>query len=169
MDQCSTMCIHHQRKLLIISNNLSTPKYSFSLLSITYPSNFAENIKIKDMGKLSIRLLLIASLFMAMGVNASYADGIQLKAWDRVKRMPVCIPINATLIDNNIEVQFLQSNGRKVTIQIKDKYGNVVLQKIVAPNENEIYKIKLDGLNPGQYELLYLENNTNCIGNFYVN
>lgn len=123
------------------------------------------------MRKLSITLLLIASSFMGIEANTSATNkssNIELKEWDNIKRMPVFIPINITLIDNHIEVLFFQDPVNQVTFQVKDKYGNILFQEMVIPSKREIYKINLDGFKAGEYELVYIEDETTYIGDFQV-
>lgn len=123
------------------------------------------------MRKLSITLLLVASTFMALSgstLSTQKTKCITIKKWAHQQRSIAFIPISATVNDNEIEVQFLQTRNHQVTFQIKDKHGIIVFQDMLVPNEQEIYKIKLDGFNAGEYELVYIEDKTTYIGDFQV-
>ena len=122
------------------------------------------------MRKLSFTLLFIAISFMAMGGQNTlkFHGKIDLRHWSYQQRSVVPVPIKATLEDNYIEVQFFKSQDSPVTFQIKDKQGNVIFQDITLPNEKEIYKITLDNLEGGQYELFYIEEDIVFRGEFEV-
>lgn len=124
------------------------------------------------MRKLSFTFLLIAISFMALGANTSLSHKrgkvIDFGKWDKPQRNPVSNPIDATVEDNYIKVQFFKSQDRPVTFQIKDRYGDIVFQDVVLPNEQETYNINLDGFIADQYELHYLGENMTLVGTFQV-
>lgn len=123
------------------------------------------------MRKLSITLVLIAISFMTIEANISRHEGgrrIEFKRWKHKQKTQIPTPIEATVENSNIEVQFFVSQDYPVTIQVKDSQGNIVFQEIAIPNEQENYQIKLDDLKSGQYELLYLDEDKEFIGDFQI-
>lgn len=123
------------------------------------------------MRKLSFTLVLIAISFMTIEASISRHEGgrsIDFKKWNRHSKNIIPIPIEATIEDNNIEVQFFVSQDYPVTFQVKDSQGNIVFQEMAVPNEQESYQIKLDDLKTGQYELLYLDEDKEFIGEFDI-
>lgn len=107
---------------------------------------------------------------MAMGGQNTlkFQGKIDLRHWMYQQKSVVPVPIEATLEDNYIEVQFFKSQDSPVTFQIKDKQGNVIFQDITLPNQKEIYKIELNNLEGGQYELFYIEKDTIFRGEFKI-
>lgn len=124
------------------------------------------------MRKLSIVLLLIGVSFMTMEANnlsERIAKRLIFERWAHAQRVPISIPIEATLDENFIEVHFLENVDKQVIFQVKDQQGNIMFQDvIVTPNEVEIYKIDLDGFKVGHYELLYIEEDMTFIGKFDI-
>lgn len=123
------------------------------------------------MRKLSITLLLIGISFMTMEANNYSTDhktSIYFKKWDDRQKSVVFLPIEATIEENNIEVQFFEKLNEAVTFQVKDKNGNIVFQDVVIPDKLEIYQIDLDGFKADQYELLYIEKDVTFIGEFEI-
>lgn len=124
------------------------------------------------MRKLSITLVLIAISLMAIEVSAlSRPKGgkrIILKTWKPQQKTSVLIPVGATIENNYIKVQFFVSQDNPATFQVKDGYGNILFQDIVVPNEQENYTIRLDDLKAGRYELLYLDEEIELIGEFEI-
>lgn len=124
------------------------------------------------MRKLSITLVLIAISFMAVEASTSLrhkrGKRIEFKSWNVGKRSPIFIPIDATIENNYIEVQFFESQDNPVTFQVKDGHGNILFQDIVVPNEQENYTIILDDFKVGQYELLYLDKEIELTGDFEI-
>lgn len=123
------------------------------------------------MRKFSILLLLISIPLMAMEVNAPSRlrrRTIDFQRWQTQHRRIVPIPIEATLDENCIEVRFIETVDNQVTFQVKDQYGNVMWQNTTILNEEEIYKIDLNGIEVGQYELLYIEKDLTLIGEFEI-
>lgn len=90
------------------------------------------------------------------------------KRWHQHKRMPLPIPIEATLEENSIEVRFLENAEHQVTFQVKDYQGNILFHDMVIPTEQKVYKIDLQGFQVGHYELLYIEENVTFIGEFEI-
>lgn len=84
------------------------------------------------------------------------------------KRQYYFLPIEATIEENYIEVQFFEKSNEPATFQVKDKNGNIVFQDVVIPDKLEIYKIDLDGFKADQYELLYIEKAVTFIGKFEI-
>lgn len=123
------------------------------------------------MRKFSILLLLISIPLMAMEVNAPSRlrrKTIDFQRWHTQQRTIVPIPIEATLDENYIEVRFIENVDNQVIFQVKDQYGNVMWQDTTIPKEEEIYKIDLNGIEVGQYELLYIEKDLTLIGEFEI-
>ncbi|MBD3588982.1 DUF3244 domain-containing protein [Bacteroides sp. GM023] len=123
------------------------------------------------MRKLSCTLLLIVISFMAIGATAPTGEKrrvIDLKRWDKQQKEVIFIPMVAILEDSHIEVQFLKRQEHLGTIQIKDKYDNIVYQDVVTCNEQITYIIKLEKFNTGQYKLLYSDASIKLIGEFVI-
>lgn len=124
------------------------------------------------MRKLSIVLLLISISFMAMKANnlsEHKSKYLVLKRWDYPQRALVPIPIEAIQDENSIEVRFLENVDNQVTFQVKDQQGNIIFQDVLlAPNEQETYKINLEDYQIGHYELLYIEEDMTFIGEFDI-
>ncbi|KAA4641684.1 DUF3244 domain-containing protein, partial [Bacteroides ovatus] len=121
------------------------------------------------MRKLSITLLLIGISFMTMEANNYSTDhktSIYFKKWDDRQKSVFFLPIEATIEENNIEVQFFEKSNEPATFQVKDKNGNIVFQDVVIPDKLEIYKIDLDGFKAGSYELFYIEESIAFVGEF---
>ncbi|HJG12272.1 MAG TPA: DUF3244 domain-containing protein [Bacteroides xylanisolvens] len=120
------------------------------------------------MRKLSIVLLLISISFMTMKANnlsEHKSKYLVLKRWDYPQRALVPIPIEAIQDENSIEVRFLENVDNQVTFQVKDQQGNIIFQDVLlAPNEQETYKINLEDYQIGHYELLYIEEDMTFIG-----
>lgn len=133
------------------------------LFTPSFPHIFVNLQKtIKDMRKLSIVLLLIGISIMTMEANNSTKGSgkrLVFKKWHQHKRTPISIPIEATLSEDSIEIRFLLEVDNQVIFQVKDQYGNIILQDIVIPNGQETYKIDLNGFAVGPYEFLYIEEN----------
>ena len=123
------------------------------------------------MRKLSITLLLIGISFMTMEANNYSTDHktrIYFKKWNERQKTVIFLPIEATIEENYIEVQFFEKLNEPVTFQVKDKNGNIVFQDAVIPDKQEIYQIDLDDFNADQYELLYIEKDVTLIGEFEI-
>ncbi len=123
------------------------------------------------MRKLSITLLLIGISFMTMEANNYSTDHktrIYFKKWNERQKTVIFLPIEATIEENYIEVQFFEKLNEPVTFQVKDKNGNIVFQDAVIPDKQEIYQIDLDDFNADQYELLYIEKDVTFIGEFEI-
>ncbi|WP_448780246.1 DUF3244 domain-containing protein [Bacteroides congonensis] len=123
------------------------------------------------MRQFSILLLLISLPFIAMEPNnlsKRISKRLVFKRWHTQQKTIFPIPIEATLDENYIEVRFIENVDNQVIFQVKDQYGNVMWQDTTIPNEEEIYKIDLNGIEVGQYELLYIENDLTLIGEFEI-
>ena len=123
------------------------------------------------MRKLSITLLLIGISFMTMEANNYSTDHktrIYFKKWNERQKTVIFLPIEATIEENNIEVQFFEKSNEPATFQVKDKNGNIVFQDVVIPDKLEIYQIDVSGFETGQYELLYIEKDVTLIGEFEI-
>lgn len=123
------------------------------------------------MRKLSIALLLIGISFMTMETNNCSTDhktSIHLKKWNERQKSVIFLPIKATIEENYIEVQFFEKQNDPVTIQVKDKNGDIVFQDMTITYKQGIYKIDLDGFKADQYELLYIEKDMTLIGEFEI-
>ena len=123
------------------------------------------------MRKLSITLLLIGISFMTMEANNYSTDHktrIYFKKWNERQKTVIFLPIEATIEENYIEVQFFEKSNEPATFQVKDKNGYIVFQDVVIPDKLEIYQIDLDGFKADQYELLYIEKAVTFIGKFEI-
>ena len=123
------------------------------------------------MRKLSITLLLIGISFMTMEANNYSTDHktrIYFKKWNERQKTVIFLPIEATIEENNIEVQFFEKSNEPATFQVKDKNGNILFQDVVIPDKLEIYKIDLDGFKAGSYELFYIEESIAFVGEFQI-
>ena len=123
------------------------------------------------MRKLSITPLLIGISFMTMEANNYSTDHktrIYFKKWNERQKTVIFLPIEATIEENYIEVQFFEKSNEPATFQVKDKNGNIVFQDVVIPDKLEIYQIDLDGFKADQYELLYIEKAVTFIGKFEI-
>ena len=125
----------------------------------------------RHMRKLSITLLLIGISFITIEANNYSTDHktrIYFKKWNERQKTVIFLPIEATIEENNIEVQFFEKSNEPATFQVKDKNGNIVFQDVVIPDKLEIYQIDLDGFKADQYELLYIEKAVTFIGEFEI-
>lgn len=124
------------------------------------------------MRQFSILLLLISIPFITVNPNnlsKRVNKRLVFKKWQTQHRRIVPIPIEATLDENSIEVLFLENVDNQVTFQVKDQQGNIIFQDVLlAPNEQETYKINLEDYQTGHYELLYIEEGMTLIGEFDI-
>ncbi|WP_291527951.1 DUF3244 domain-containing protein [Bacteroides sp. UBA939] len=125
------------------------------------------------MRALNIALLLVGIPFMIMEAKSLLKDKsktISFNKWeDQPKRtFPFSIPIEAILDESTIELRFLQNVDEQVIFQVKDLYGNIILQDIVVPVEQEIHTIDVSGLEAGSYELFYIEGGLILFGEFNI-
>jgi len=121
------------------------------------------------MRKLSILLLLIGIPFMIIEANNLSTQRTKIIRWHKYQKTPNSIPIEATQDENSIEVRFLENVDNQVTFQVKDQQGNIIFQDVLlAPNEQETYKINLEDYQIGHYELLYIEEDMTFIGEFDI-
>lgn len=121
------------------------------------------------MRKLSILLLLIGLPFMIIKANSLSTQRIKIIRWHKCQKTPNSIPIEAIQDEHSIEVRFLENIDGQVTFQVKDQQGNIIFQDVLlAPNEQETYKINLKDYPTGHYELLYIEEDMTLIGEFDI-
>ncbi len=123
------------------------------------------------MKALSIVLLLISFSFTIMeadSLSKSKKRKLDFKKWGGSQRSLVPIPIEAILDENTIEVCFLRNVDNLVTLQVRDLYGNIILQDVVVPIEQEIHTIDVSGLEAGYYKLFYIEGNKVFVGEFDI-
>lgn len=76
------------------------------------------------MRKLSITLLLIGISFMTMEANNYSTDhktSIYFKKWDDRQKSVFFLPIEATIEENNIEVQFFENRTSQPPSKLKTK------------------------------------------------
>mgnify|MGYP002584379465 FL=1 len=104
----------------------------------------------------------------ANNYSTDHKTRIYFKKWNERQKTVIFLPIEATIEENYIEVQFFEKLNEPVTFQIKDEHGNIVFQDAVIPNKQEIYQIDLDGFKADQYELLYIEKDMTFIGEFEI-
>ena len=121
------------------------------------------------MRKLSILLLLIGLPFMIIKANSLSTQRTKIIRWHKCQKTPNSIPIEAIQDEHSIEVLFLENIDGQVTFQVKDQQGNIIFQDVLlAPNEQETYKINLEDYQTGHYELLYIEEDMTLIGEFDI-
>ncbi|WP_279142058.1 DUF3244 domain-containing protein [Bacteroides acidifaciens] len=121
------------------------------------------------MRKLSILLLLIGLPFMIIKANSLSTQRTKIIRWHKCQKTPNSIPIEAIQDEHSIEVRFLENIDGQVTFQVKDQQGNIIFQDVLlAPNEQETYKINLKDYPTGHYELLYIEEDMTLIGEFDI-
>ena len=121
------------------------------------------------MRKLSILLLLIGLPFMIIKANSLSTQRTKIIRWHSCQNTPNSIPIEAIQDEHSIEVRFLENIDGQVTFQVKDQQGNIIFQDVLlAPNEQETYKINLKDYPTGHYELLYIEEDMTLIGEFDI-
>lgn len=121
------------------------------------------------MRKLSILLLLIGLPFMIIEANSLSTQRTKIIRWHKCQKTPNSIPIEAIQDEHSIEVLFLENIDGQVTFQVKDQQGNIIFQDVLlAPNEQETYKINLEDYPTGHYELLYIEEDMTLIGEFDI-
>lgn len=121
------------------------------------------------MRKLSILLLLIGLPFMIIKANSLSTQRTKIIRWHKCQKTPNSIPIEAIQDEHSIEVRFLENIDGQVTFQVKDQQGNIIFQDVLlAPNEQETYKINLEDYQTGHYELLYIEEDMTLIGEFDI-
>ncbi|RLT80959.1 DUF3244 domain-containing protein [Bacteroides acidifaciens] len=121
------------------------------------------------MRKLSILLLLIGLPFMIIKANSLSTQRTKIIRWHKCQKTPNSIPIEAIQDEHSIEVRFLENIDGQVTFQVKDQQGNIIFQDVLlAPNEQETYKINLEDYPTGHYELLYIEEDMTLIGEFDI-
>ncbi len=104
----------------------------------------------------------------ANNYSTDHKTRIYFKKWNERQKTVIFLPIEATIEENNIEVQFFEKSNEPATFQVKDKNGNIVFQNVVIPDKLEIYQIDLDGFKADQYELLYIEKAVTFIGEFEI-
>lgn len=76
------------------------------------------------MRKLSITLLLIGISFMTMRANNYSTDHktrIYFKKWNERQKDSYFLPIEATIEENYIEVQFFEKSNEPATFKLKTK------------------------------------------------
>ena len=121
------------------------------------------------MRKLSILLLLIGIPFMIIETNSLSTQRTKIIRWHKYQKTPNSIPIEAIQDEHSIEVRFLENVDDQVTFQVKDQQGNIIFQDVLlAPNEQETYKINLENYQTGHYELLYIEEDMTLVGEFEI-
>lgn len=121
------------------------------------------------MRKLSILLLLIGLPFMIIKANSLSTQRTKIIRWHKCQKTPNSIPIEAIQDEHSIEVRFLENIDGQVTFQVKDQQGNIIFQDVLlAPNEQETYKINLEDYPTGHYELPYIEEDMTLIGEFDI-
>lgn len=121
------------------------------------------------MKKKIIGLFLITFAVITVSASTLTKRKIELNLWSRATRSLVLIPIDASIEDNShIIIKFLEHESQPITFQIKDSRGNIIFQDMVIPNEQENYKIDLNGLKQDQYELFYLNERITISGKFYI-
>ena len=127
------------------------------------------------MKKLSLILILMLLSFFTIEANVTSANhssqdsrSIYLEKWDRAERSVVPNPIECYLMDNHIEVRFIEHPEVPVTLQIKDIYGNIVYQDMGVNGQQNIFKIEISHLQHGLYEIYYSDEETGLKGEFEI-
>lgn len=128
------------------------------------------------MRKLNL-ILLVLLAFSSMNIQAMdhsraskrkriHID--RLERWDHMTKHPDYIPLNATIEDNCIIVQFYTEEEQPITIQIKDVRGSIIFQDHIYTDNNDTYKIDLDCTKIGEYQLIYSDQYVKFGGKFEI-
>ena len=102
-----------------------------------------------------LMLLSLVTVEVVAARNSNTVKFIELEKWDQGVRSAAPNPIECYLMDDYIEVRFIEYPELPFTLQIKDAYGNVVYQKLEMNSKQNAFIIKTDHLQPGSYELYY--------------
>lgn len=123
------------------------------------------------MKKLSLILMLMTLSFITTEANVTsnrYPKAIELEVWDYAVRSIMPNPIECYLIDNYIEVRFIEHPETPVTFQIKDIHGNIVYQDMGVNGQQDVVKIEISHLQPGSYKFYYSDEETGLKGEFEI-
>lgn len=125
------------------------------------------------MKKTVLTLLLAAVSFNIIDaaiLSKSRISFVLFKNWDKMTKSASPIPIDASVEENRyIKVYFLDDESQSGTFQIKDNHGNIIYHDIVMPNINTPYRIDINNLKNGQYELIYSDEYAEVGGKFALN
>lgn len=120
------------------------------------------------MVKQKLLLLLIGLLFTTIEANSEPAKRVRVIKWHHTHKSIIPMPLEATLNENAIEIYFLENIKKQVVFQIKDEQGTILLQDIVVPSAKAIHLIDLLGIQVGNYEIHYIEDELTFIGEFEI-
>lgn len=91
---------------------------------------------------------------------------VELEKWDKSSRSILPNPIECYMMDNYIEVRFIEHPQTPVTLQIIDAYGNIVYQNGEVKGQENIVEIQIDHLQQGFYEFYYFDEEMTLKGKF---
>lgn len=91
---------------------------------------------------------------------------VELEKWDKSSRSILPNPIECYMMDNYIEVRFIEHPQTPVTLQIIDAYGNIVYQNGEVKGQENIVEIQIDHLQQGSYEFYYFDEEMTLKGKF---
>lgn len=122
------------------------------------------------MKKLSLILVLMVFPVLITKANvisvSNKVKAIDLAIWDNASRSAISIPIGCYLIDNYIEIYFMEYPKTPITLQIKDIYGSIVYQMMRVGEQQDVFKIEISDFQPGFYTFYYSDGETKLKGEF---
>lgn len=125
------------------------------------------------MKKLSFLFMLIVvsvvssqAAILNANSNGYQPHVVELEKWDKSSRSILPNPIECYMMDNYIEVRFIEHPQTPVTLQIIDAYGNIVYQNGEVKGQENIVEIQIDHLQQGSYEFYYFDEEMTLKGKF---
>lgn len=125
------------------------------------------------MKKLSFLFMLIVvsvissqAAILNANSNGYQPHVVELEKWDKNSRSILPNPIECYMMDNYIEVRFIEHPQTPVTLQIIDAYGNIVYQNGEVKGQENIVEIQIDHLQQGSYEFYYFDEEMTLKGKF---
>lgn len=125
------------------------------------------------MKKLSLLFMLIVvsvvssqAAILNANSNGYQPHVVELEKWDKSSRSILPNPIECYMMDNYIEVRFIEHPQTPVTLQIIDAYGNIVYQNEEVKGQENIVEIPIDHLQQGYYEFYYFDKEMTLKGKF---
>lgn len=108
---------------------------------------------------------------MAMNMQAKDLKSVFVivkKTWSGPRRTPARTPINASIDNNTLRIEFINETAQNVTLKIADMNGNSIYEEHLSVAPQEPYDINLNGYENGTYRLYYQDENTEAIGDFEI-
>lgn len=125
------------------------------------------------MKKLSFLFMLIVlsvvssqAAILNANSNGYQPHVVELEKWDKSSRSILPNPIECYMMDNYMEVRFIEHPQTPVTLQIIDAYGNIVYQNGEVKGQENIVEIQIDHLQQGSYEFYYFDEEMTLKGKF---